>query len=207
MKNLLKSLFAVMMFVCLQNAAQAQFLFGIQGGYNGAVVRSKILDKESTSDLLSAFNVGAVIDYRFSELLGLHSGLLFSQKGGVDDGSTLRVNYLQLPLHLALNLDLGGIIPYVSAGGYAAYAISGTYKDSAGSEDLAFGEKGLDGDDLSPLDFGIGVGAGIKFEMGLELGLTYDLGLKNIVPNDVASDDFINGNSVIGIHAGYYFNR
>lgn len=56
---------------------------------------------------------------------------------------------------------------------------------------------------FSTIDFGLGIGASYRLNMGLFFGARYTLGLSNI--NDFEGANFKNHNDVFQISAGYSF--
>ncbi len=148
--------------------------------------------------------VGAVLEFDFSENLGLGTGLQFHGKGAKyeDDffESKTKINYIQVPIQLQFRS--GGF--FAAAGPYVAYAFGGTYEEDGDKEDLEFGSS-ID-DDFSALDFVVNLEAGYEFG-SLRATALLGLGLANGIPAD-AQDLFEDAkvtNSVIGVALTYFF--
>src|SRR5690606_14530279 len=98
---------------------------------------------------------------------------------------------------------------YFGAGPYAAFALSGKYKDEWTSEgesesdegDLEFGSG--DDDDYKSGDFGVNVLAGYQTESGIGVGLNYGLGQSNLITSE--DDDNKVTNRVFSVSLRYLF--
>jgi hypothetical protein len=187
-------------------AATAQVRVGVKAGFN---IASQTFDNfgELEPDVtgLGNFMLGAIVDVGFTENLALATGLELQGKGfavDADDAGKASVYYLQVPIHLQY-MNSGFLI---HAGPYVGFGLFGNF-DYGGSEDSESIEFGNDiEDDYAPLDYGIGLGIGYELPIGLRFGLTYDLGLANIMPKDlVDAADVTVRNNVLGVHVGYMF--
>ena len=208
MKQLLKlTLFAAL--CAFATASFAQLSFGIKGGLNLASIRTN--ETELNPKTLTTFQVGAVLEFGITDHLALHSGLSLQGKGAKLEETILQQTlattrspmYLQIPLHILYK----GSGFFVGAGPYIGFGVAGKAKnDFSGQSEtntLKFGDT-VD-DDWAPLDFGVGVQAGVKLG-SFRVGAGYDLGLSNVLPKDKADasgNSYQNG--VINIFGAYMF--
>jgi hypothetical protein len=147
--------------------------------------------------------VGAVLEFDFSENLGLGTGIQYHGKGAKSDeveDETVNISYLQLPIQLQYRSN--GL--FVAAGPYIGYAISAKLKSDGETEDLEIGSTVED--DLGALDYGVNLEVGYEFSQ-FRAGVSYSLGLANLLPADV--QDFVGDgaikNTVIGVSLTYLF--
>ncbi|MBR4265516.1 MAG: PorT family protein [Bacteroidales bacterium] len=204
--------------------------FGVLAGFNSSNASVKIAGND-VDDLKSKLgtNIGAFVDFNFSEKLALETGLQFEQKGhkyeeeiasgfGFSIKFTTKtiINYLTIPVNARLNLPLGEKNLYFLAGPTLGIAISGKEKldggDNDDDDDMEFDEE----DDEDKLKFGneddcdyrrlnIGARFGVGFEFSNKLGIrcTYDLGLSNLVPKGDSDNSY--KSKAFGIALTYKF--
>jgi len=174
--------------------------FGVKAGLNFSNMLAKDNDVTLSDDYKSklGFQFGPVVEFPFSDLLSLETGLMFTTRGfktedsgssfGVDWESkrSVNVNYLDIPINLRAGFDVGSMRIYGNFGPYIGIALSGKYKSEytvAGDteeddEKLDIGsDKGED--DLKRTDFGLNIGAAVAIT-SFEVGLNYGLGLANL---------------------------
>ncbi len=186
---------AILVFCCLATASAQRF--GVKAGLNLATITGDVEDAK----MLPTFMVGGVVEFDFTENVGLGVGLQLHGKGAKTDfgEDDLKINplYLQVPIQVQYrnNGFFAGVGPYVGFG------IAGKLKSGDFSENIEFGN-GED-DNFAPLDFGAGLELGYEFG-AFRATASYNLGLANIIPGDVAGDDSAR-NNVIGISLAYLF--
>jgi hypothetical protein len=149
---------------------------------------STISTADSSSDVntRTTFNGGLEAEFALSSTLSFRTGLDYMQKGVSESDGTINLNYLEVPLLAKMNFLLGDDRLALSAGGYAALAIS----RSASSDDSS------DNQDVSDLvnsaDFGARFGVAfeipVQANMSLSIGANYDLGLTNVVKGATGDD-------------------
>ncbi len=192
---------ALMLLVQIVNAQT----FGIKGGINFANIAYSGGGTTVTEKSITGVHFGPIMDFPLQENLSLNTGLLFSIKGSKSEDSyagmsyttTTTLNYLVVPINLGYKFPIDKSTKLlIQAGPYLGYALSGKVKDSGGSTDIKFGEKG----GAKRLDMGLGFGAGV--ELGsLVVSLNYELGLANIED----SSDYKVKNKVLQISLAYMF--
>ena len=166
-------------------------------------------DQETYSDdfnMNTGFHLGAAVNFPFSDVFSIETGLLLSTKGykikGEDFTSKWNLMYLDIPLNAKASFELGDIKMYGLLGPYIGLGISG--KNSNKSE----GEKNSEtinwGSDenasFKRLDFGLTVGAGVEIS-SLQIGLQYGLGLANIAPSTDGGNQI--NNRLLTLALGY----
>lgn len=150
-------------------AMQAQLRFGVKGGVNIASVKfnQDVIDSEN----ITGFHIGPMIEMVIPVAgLGVDAAVVYSQKGfGLNDKG-YRNDYIDVPVNLKYKIMLPLVKPYVAAGPYASFRVSG---------DKLRKIPGSISEQLKTKSFG----AGLNFTAGAEVfdivqvGLTYSLGL------------------------------
>ena len=139
--------------------------FGVKGGANFSNLYS---DNVEDNNVLTGFNVGVFAKLPITELLAIQPELLYTTKGSelkynnafVNGTSTFRLNYLELPILLVINLTNNFNI---HAGPYVAYLVGGkATNDSQGT--LFDIEKNLKNEDYNKFDTGLSIGVGFDAE-------------------------------------------
>jgi hypothetical protein len=212
---------ALLLFVGTSLSAQS---FAVKGGLNLANVSfsddSGLLEGEDTdTDTRTTFHIGATADFPLGNVLSFQTGLIYQNRGFSQEYSetvdgvmanakiSQQVAYLDIPLTLKANFDLGSLGAYVYGGGYVGIGLAGELEielDSpvfsfSDSEDLEFGEDG----DVNRLDYGALIGAGVEFN-SIFVEVSYGLGLANLIPDPI--DDESAKNRLLSLSVGYRFN-
>ncbi len=187
-------------------SSHAQVSFGAQVGANLGIGNTTIEDPyygaaSIANDPKVGILIGVLAEAEFGKL-AFRPELNFIQKGsksgyGAFTGGSAysfkrTLNYIELPLNVVYNMNLGGKDNklFFGLGPAFAFGISGKDKDASGKYDVKF--DGKKSDDLNSndidthlkrVDVGINLLAGYKLPMGLfgKIGFTY--GLSNIDPN------------------------
>jgi len=223
MKKLTK-VFLIAILVAFATESFAQINFGIKGGVNLAKLMEKYIgDEDFDGDLNEytksklGFQVGPVVEFGFSDLISLETGLLLSAKGtksefseeSMESKSSASIMYLNIPVNARVGFDVGGTRIFGAVGPYIGVGLSGKYKGeytingetTTEEEDLEFGNDEAESD-LKRLDYGLSIGAGAAFG-AFEVGLNYDLGLADLR----FSDNFKTSTRCLSITAAYKFGK
>jgi hypothetical protein len=175
----------------------AQVKFGVTAGLNVSTLSA---NKEVSFKHKAGFQAGAVVDWAVADKVSIVPELLFTQRGAKYKNiskSSVKLNYLQIPVNVAYKFDVGlGSQIFVFAGPYLGCALSGSKKYEGKSQSIKFGS---DKNKFKPVDFGINVGAGYYYS-GVFFKLQYNLGL-NKLNNDRGSIKSRN----IAVSTGYFF--
>lgn len=125
------------------------------------------------------FGIGLGLFSIQPEILYVRMGTRFQE-----EGSTFwmekRLDYIQIPLLLKINVLPGPISPMIYGGPYGAYrfAAKGATSDVPGTADI--------GDSYTTTDYGVVFGGGLDFKLAvikLSIEARYNLGLANILKN------------------------
>jgi Outer membrane protein beta-barrel domain len=186
MKNLKKIvavvfLFSLSQFAFAQSANDdSQLKFGFKGGVNFSNLYT---DNVDDNNVLIGFNAGIFAKVPITETFAIQSELLYITKGAqlkynnafVNGTSTFRLNYIELPVLLVINLTNNFNI---HAGPYVAYLVDGkAINDSQGT--LFDIENNLKNEDYNKFDTGLSVGVGFdKNQFGF--GVRYNYGLQKV---------------------------
>lgn len=183
-----------------------QTKWGIVAGpqFSSYTTKADNVSKE-TSDLLTSIRAGITADIPLAEEFYIGTGLLYSGKGGKNNGVKTTLSYLQVPVNFLFKPEVGTGKLNLGVGPYFAYGVGGKHKTTVGNADVSV--KAFDDEagtaKLKRFDAGLGVVAGYELPVGLYLGLNADLGLVN------AYDNTDNGrswkNTSFGVSVGYKF--
>lgn len=177
--------------------------FGLTGGMNIANITNQ------HSDYRIGFNVGARLEYGFTNNVYLGTGLLFTQKGyeyelsvdGFKYEDKANPLYLQIPIHIGYHHNFGnGIGIFGETGPYLAFGIAGKVKVK-GDTEIGYVEEKTDffGDDAcNVFDMGWGLRAGLNVNQ-FQIHLGYEYGITKVLDKS----DFHNSNFSIGV--SYFF--
>lgn len=190
-------------------SVNAQVQFGLKAGLN--FPNWSVKESGSTAPdtkIGFGFHLGGIVDIPVSSNFSIQPGALFSVKGfkadvnmGTTVNTTTKLNYIEVPINAMLKVGEGDTKFLVFGGPYLGYGLGGTVKAEAqgrsATSDITFGS----GDnDVNPLDFGINLGAGIKFNK-IMVTAQYGIGLANL---SNSSGETVH-NNVIGVSVALLF--
>ena len=154
--------------------ANAQLRLGVKGGLNISSVHfsSDVLK----SDNVTGFQVGPMIEGSLPLVgVGFDAAILYAQKGletqTVGGGkTTLKNDYIDVPVNLKWKLGLPVVKVYLAAGLYVGFRVGGN---------KIWEIPGSMVDQVKTKNFsaGLNFGAGVELISHLQVGLTYGLGL------------------------------
>ncbi len=158
---------------------ESRLYFGARLGLSAAGVT----DAGSKAGL----TLGGVVGLRVSDSVPvfLESGLSYTQRGGKEAGTTLGLNYLEIPVLIKYGIPVAdGIHVLPLIGPYFSYAVSGRIKnsDTTPNIDMSSFRDGL----YKHPDMGIKVGCGAEYN-NLYLELAYKFGIANISDNSAVT--------------------
>lgn len=211
---------ALLLFVGTSLSAQS---FAVKGGLNLANVNlsddsGQSEEEDLDTDSRTTFHLGLMADFPLGNVLSFQTGLIYQNRGFKTEFSetflgetfssegTLKLSYLDIPLSIKANFELGEVTAYIYGGGYLGVGITGESESKTtiggitetDTEDIEFG-----GDDGPPrLDYGALVGAGVELN-SVFVELSYGLGLSNLIDN--GDDDFSMNNRLLSLSLGYRF--
>ena len=181
----MKKLVLTMLFGLIALAGYSQVRWDVQLGMN-----------------FSNIKVGLGMDYAFTDVWSLKSGLMFESKGYKLDEEKARPIYMQIPVMAAWKANITDDIKFVvNAGPYFAVGLGGKYKE--GNSDIKLFSS--DGMNMERFDLGIQWGIGVELSERYIVNFTGENGF--ISPFDFPSG--YNGdkpkNMTFTIGVGYIF--
>jgi hypothetical protein len=229
MKKKILSVFVIS--VLSVSALLAQVDFGIVAGpgFQNMVGKDDSGEKV-TNGLVVGFHAGVNASIPIATDFYFQTGLLFSQKGSMnnrgllpvkasgDYNTTTRISYIDLPLHLLFRPEFGNGHILVGFGPYVALGIAGTQTVDYGSltsmeQKIKF--KGeitseeywdLENAYYKRFDAGADIFAGYELSMGLWFRLNAQLGLLDMIPDvDDMDNEWLLKNTGFGVSVGYNF--
>ncbi|MDR0977265.1 MAG: PorT family protein [Prevotellaceae bacterium] len=194
----MKNRFLLLSFLLMTVTASAQVSWNARAGLNLSNVTN------SDANMKVGFNIGAGMDYAFTDLLSLQPSLLFTTKGAtVSEGEitgTVNAMYLELPVLLAARIPVNQSVNVViTVGPYAACGVGG--KASISSKGVSISVDTFGEDNYNRFDAGIATGLALEFSKFF-VGLNGEFGLTNLNPADTGGDGK-NVNYYLGV--GYKF--
>lgn len=167
-----KILFSILFISLFTFTAQAQIRFGVKGGVNISGVSGDNIS-DFVDNNLTGFNIGPTVEWLIDGTIGVEGSVLYSEKGIKFKGeNSHRTGFIEVPLNLKYRFPLeGSIKPYLIAGPYINFRVSGDDKFSVIKDDI----KGQW--DAKNFGAGLNFGAGVELFKFLQVGANYGLGL------------------------------
>ena len=197
----LKSIIFIVLAVFTQ-IANAQ-TFGIKGGINISTISYDSEELGSETGSIIGFHLGSVMELQINKNLYLNSGLYYSSKGekfeslkefGGTEKTLLKLNCLEIPLHLQLKFPIEANMFFIQGGPYFGYTLSNKVD---GKHGINFGEYGMN-------RFDFGVGGAVGFEFGPFVpSIAYQLG----IADQFAYEDIVGRNRVLQISLAYMLRK
>ncbi|WP_432410732.1 porin family protein [Rasiella sp. SM2506] len=169
----------------LANLFSQEIQFGAKGGLNLASIRG---DNSGDFESVTSFNFGIMSEIPISEKFSFQPELMYSGQGYSIEDTTIKLNYLNMPL-MGKYYVIKGLS--LEAGPQMGFLLSAKNEDT----DIK--------DSLNTVDLGVNFGIGYKLDNGLNFGLRYNLGLSDI--NDLEGVTNKNQNGVFQLSVGYFF--
>lgn len=186
MKTIKLSLVALATVLTMGAAAQV----GIQAGYSSESQKTTgtILGfTASTTTTLNGFHVGPIIDMNVQGPVGFQTGLLYNYLTGTGvNNKKIVAHEIDLPVRLTVAFPVSDAVSVFAFGGpNVNYALS---QKTDGGDNIYSLKNPLNNDKkiLSPFDFQLGVGGGLKWNK-LTLKAGYDWGMFNKTSIDNAT--------------------
>jgi len=162
--------FSAIILLSLAIASAQQTHFGIKAGVNLASVG---IDNGDDYNSKVGLHIGGLAHIHISQHFALQPELTYSMQGGKDDGTKLKLNYINIPL-LAQYMTLDGF--RLQTGPQIGFLTSAESETGDVEIDVK--------DDLSSIDFSWTFGAGYLFPSGFGIDARYNHGISNISDND-----------------------
>jgi hypothetical protein len=165
-----KWLFLVL-FISATAVVNAQNIrFGVKGGLNVASV--KFSEDVFEANNITGFHVGPIIEV-MTPLpgIGLDGAVLFTQKGAELRRSTIRSNFIEVPVNLKWKMILPLVKPYLSAGPYVGFRVAGDKNWRDAYDNIV---QQIDSKNFCA---GLNFAAGVEIVSWIQLSVNYSLGL------------------------------
>jgi hypothetical protein len=189
--------------------------FGFTAGATFGWMRNESETGEKTvSGVLPAFSFGVVGDLPVGSKFSFQPALSFLQKGqsNSDGGnsSTLRLNYLEMPLNFLYKAPGTKGHFVIGLGPAFSYGLSGTLSATYGGETAsAHVHFGNSDEDYKAFEISGNVLAGYEWKSGFFFQVNYNMGFSNLFPYDsnYPNDSEYLKNSYVGIRLGYFLGQ
>ena len=213
----MKKIFAfsfLLLFVSISVKAQSELRLGVKGGVNFANVGG---DFTNNTKGVFGFHLGGLAEFPIVTNLTFQPEILFSAQGSehntmATDGPRIitNLNYVNLPLmakyYLIDNFSVMG-------GPQLGYLVSAKNEiTSSGFIGSSTTQENDLNDEISNFDFGLGIGAEYRLDLGIFVQLRYVIGVSNVNEKEGVvlgyhrtSNDVKSTNNVLQISAGYSF--
>jgi len=193
-----KCVFLIVLFsVVYLSSTQAQLSFGVKAGVN--VNKISLNKADFSTDNLTGFQVGPMLEWIFLGNLGLETGVFYSQRGiKIEKISDIKISknvgYLDIPVNLKFMIGLSDTFrPYIAAGPYVSFNLSDSkINDQWKAKSFAAG---------------INLGAGVRLLKFLQVGINYGIGLTDDYStiSDTKISDLKAQSKTWSVTAGIYF--
>lgn len=157
--------------------------------WNAKVGMSMTNLANSEADMKVGYTVGVGLDYQFTDMWYLQSGLNITSKGskssyseeGFDVKTTLTTHYLEIPVLAAAKFDVSDNMKFVvNAGPYLAFGLGGKEKYEVGDVSESYKvfskEEGEDEALMKRFDLGLQYGIGLELSEKYLINLTGQYG-------------------------------
>ena len=187
-----KIIFLILFSAFFISSANAQFSFGVKGGFSASGMNLDVLP-DTTMEPIFGYNAG-VFFIVGKGLFSFQPEIMFQRKGaqkndlGSDWYQQFNMNYIDVPLLLRISVNLKVAELYFNLGPYVGYFVSGTLKertyDESTSSWVESSEKyDFDKDITGRWDAGVVMGVGVRLLMVI-FEVRYNTGLVNIASTD-----------------------
>lgn len=209
--------FFVFSFISIQSFSQ------LSGGIRAGGNFTNITGPESKDyKFKPGFHAGAYLEYDFAEKFSFQTEAVYSVKGFRNKYSSTTLNitsdydvlynlaYIDVPF--ILNVNFGEMGSYLGIGPQISFLANAKYDGEASisgpsypAQTVTIAGSGTDG--WNPVDFGVILGTGSKFDSGIEYCLRAGYGLTNVFDPKQASNDETYHNLVFSVTLGYAFGE
>jgi len=209
-----KALYFSILLLCMTSTILAQDItYGLKAGPNFANVTTSESEMNDAIDMRTAFHLGGVVEFAFTDQFALQTELLYSAKGykfsfvssyimitrSVPEttiNQTYKFDYINIPIMAKYYVAEGFSLQAGPQFGFLIAAnVETEIEGNTETDDFK--------DNIESFDFGLGFGLGYKMENGIFADARYVLGLSNLAKE--AEGDFTVKNGIIQVSIGYMF--
>ncbi len=192
--------------------------FGVKAGYSLSTMKLENMDMELDSK--SSFYVGGLLEYKFTEKVGLQAELLYSETGGkMSESFSENVDGVILSGNQEIDLKIGNLMLPVSVKYYPTenFSFSGglnfafvlsaknKYSINVSADGESLNESGTEDikEDTKSLNLAPFIGAEYQLPNGMFFDARYNIGVTNIVKDPMDGESA--KNSFLQVGLGYRF--
>lgn len=192
--------------------------FGVKAGYSLSTMKLENMDMELDSK--SSFYVGGLLEYKFTEKVGLQAELLYSETGGkMSESFSENVDGVILSGNQDIDLKLGNLMLPISVKYYPTenFSFSGglnfafilsaknKYSINVSADGESLNEAGTEDikDETKSLNLAPFIGAEYQLPNGMFFDARYNIGVTNIVKDPMDGESA--KNSFLQVGLGYRF--
>lgn len=155
------------------------------------------------ADMKVGYTVGVGLDYQFTDMWYLQSGLNITGKGAKAGDLKIKTHYLEIPVLAAAKFDVSDNMKFVvNAGPYLAFGMGGKLEEGNASMKVFSKEDGMEEALMKRFDLGLQYGVGLELSDKYLINLTGQYGFIDPFKGDSGESSH---NIAFMIGVGYRF--
>ena len=171
--------------------------------WNAKVVMSMTNLSNTDADMKVGYTVGVGLDYQFTDMWYLQSGLNITGKGAKAGDLKIKTHYLEIPVLAAAKFDVSDNMKFVvNAGPYLAFGMGGKLEEGDASMKVFSKEDGMEEALMKRFDLGLQYGVGLELSDKYLINLTGQYGFIDPFKGDSGESSH---NIAFMIGVGYRF--
>lgn len=145
--------------------------------WNAKVGMSMTNLSNTDADMKVGYTVGVGLDYQFTDMWYLQSGLNITGKGAKAGDLKIKTHYLEIPVLAAAKFDVSDNMKFVvNAGPYLAFGMGGKLEEGDTSMKVFSKEDGMEEALMKRFDLGLQYGVGLELSDKYLINLTGQYG-------------------------------
>lgn len=145
--------------------------------WNAKVGMSMTNLSNTEADMKIGYTVGVGLDYQFTDMWYLQSGLNITGKGAKAGDLKIKTHYLEIPVLAAAKFDVSDNMKFVvNAGPYLAFGMGGKLQEGDASMKVFSKEEGMEEALMKRFDLGLQYGVGLELSDKYLINLTGQYG-------------------------------
>lgn len=145
--------------------------------WNAKVGMSMTNLSNTDADMKVGYTVGVGLDYQFTDMWYLQSGLNITGKGAKAGDLKIKTHYLEIPVLAAAKFDVSDNMKFVvNAGPYLAFGMGGKLEEGNASMKVFSKEDGMEEALMKRFDLGLQYGVGLELSDKYLINLTGQYG-------------------------------
>ncbi len=171
--------------------------------WNAKVGMSMTNLSNTDADMKVGYTVGVGLDYQFTDMWYLQSGLNITGKGAKAGDLKIKTHYLEIPVLAAAKFDVSDNMKFVvNAGPYLAFGMGGKLEEGNASMKVFSKEDGMEEALMKRFDLGLQYGVGLELSDKYLINLTGQYGFIDPFKGDSGESSH---NIAFMIGVGYRF--